>query len=146
MRSARDLGPWLVAFAGGVLFSLGLAMSGMTDPAKVIGFLDITGAWDPTLLFVMGGAVFVFGIAWRMGRRLPAPVLAPGFPTLPERIDGPLLVGALLFGAGWGLAGYCPGPALASLGAGAAGSAVFVAAMIAGMYLHELLTHRGRSF
>ena len=146
MRRARDLLPWLAPFAGGVLFSLGLAMSGMTDPAKVIGFLDVTGAWDPTLLFVMGGAVLVFGIAWRAARRLAAPVLAPGFPTLPDRIDRRLVAGALLFGAGWGLAGYCPGPALASLGAGATGAALFVGAMVAGMYLHELVTHRGRPF
>ena len=142
MRRVRDLLPLLVPLAGGALFSLGLAMSGMTDPAKVIGFLDLTGAWDPTLLFVMAGAVMVFGIAWRASRRLRAPVLAPGFPELPDQIDRPLLLGALLFGAGWGLAGYCPGPALASLGAGAAGSAVFVVAMIAGMYLHELVTPR----
>ena len=146
MRSHRDLLSWLVACAGGALFSLGLAMSGMTDPAKVIGFLDVTGEWDPTLLFVMAGAVMVFGIAWRVSRRLRAPVLAPGFPELPERIDRRLLLGALLFGAGWGLAGYCPGPALASLGAGAAGSAPFVLAMIAGMYLHQLVTRRARPF
>jgi len=129
--------PWLIAFAGGALFSLGLTLSGMTDPAKVIGFLDVTGEWDPTLAFVMAGGVLVFGIAWRASRRLRAPVFAPHFPELPERIDSPLVVGALLFGAGWGLAGYCPAPALVSVGAGIEGSALFVAAMIAGMFLHE---------
>jgi uncharacterized protein len=138
MSRRRGL-PWLIAFAGGALFSLGLAMSGMTDPAKVIGFLDVTGDWDPTLLFVMGGAVTVFMIAWRTARRLQAPAFAPAFPQLPERIDRRLVVGSLLFGAGWGLAGYCPGPALVSLGAGVEQAAVFVLAMIAGMYLHKLV-------
>jgi uncharacterized protein len=142
VRSGRGALAWLVALASGALFSLGLAMSGMTDPAKVVGFLDVTGAWDPTLLFVMAGAVLVFGIAWRASRRLRAPVLAPRFSELAERIDRRLISGALLFGAGWGIAGYCPGPALASLGAGAAGSAAFVIAMVAGMYLHELVTRR----
>lgn len=131
--------PWLVAFAGGALFSVGLMLSGMTDPAKIVGFLDVTGDWDPSLAFVMAGGVSVFAIAWGASRRLRAPILAPNFPQLPEQIDRPLVAGALLFGAGWGLAGYCPAPALVSLGAGIEGSAVFVAAMIAGMYLHELL-------
>lgn len=135
---SRRVLPWLVAFAAGALFSLGLALSGMTDPAKVIGFLDVTGAWDPTLLFVMAGAVAVFAVAWRGSRRLAAPVYGPRFPELPDRIDRRLVIGALLFGAGWGMAGYCPGPALASLGAGVEGAAVFVAAMVAGMFLHRL--------
>jgi len=131
--------PGLVAFAGGALISLGLMLSGMTVPAKVIGFLDIAGEWDPTLLFVMGGAVAVFAIGWRASRRLRAPAFASAFPQLPERIDRRLLLGALLFGAGWGLAGYCPGPALVSLGAGVEGAVVFVTAMVAGMYLHQLV-------
>ncbi len=146
MRRRRDLLPWAVAFAAGALFSLGLAMSGMTDPAKVIGFLDVTGEWDPTLAFVMAGAVMVFSTAWRGSRRLRAPVFAPAFPELKERIDRRLLLGALLFGGGWGLAGYCPGPALASLGAGAEGSAVFALAMTAGVYLHELVLRRHQPF
>lgn len=138
--------PWLIAFAGGALFSLGLAMSGMTDPAKVIGFLDVTGAWDPTLLFVMAGGVMVFAIAWQASRRLGAPLLGPSFPDLPEQIDRRLVAGALLFGAGWGLSGYCPAPALAAVGAGVGGAALFAAAMIGGMYLYELPGNRRRPF
>ena len=138
--------PWFIAFAGGALFSLGLAMSGMTDPAKVLGFLDVTGAWDPTLLFVMAGGVMVFAGAWQVSRRLRAPLLAPSFPELPDRIDRRLVAGALLFGAGWGLAGSCPAPALASAGAGVEGSVIFVAAMAAGMYLHALLARGEHRF
>ena len=138
--------PWLIAFAGGALFSLGLAMSGMTDPARVIGFLDVTGEWDPTLVFVMAGGVTVFAIAWQVSRRLRAPVLAANFPVLPEQIDGTLVAGALLFGAGWGLAGYCPAPALAAVGAGVERSAIFVAAMIGGMVIHQLVTRERRPF
>lgn len=138
--------PWLIALAGGALFSLGLTLSGMTDPARVLGFLDVTGAWDPTLVFVMAGGVLVFAIAWRASRRLRAPLFAPSFPQPPERIDRRLVLGALLFGAGWGLVGYCPAPALVSLGAGIDGALLFVVAMIAGMYLHELLARRDRPF
>lgn len=138
--------PWLIAFAGGALFSLGLAMSGMTDPAKVLGFLDVTGAWDPTLAFVMAGGVMVFASAWQLSRRLRAPLLGPSFPELPEQIDSRLVAGALLFGAGWGLAGYCPAPALASVGAGVEGAAIFAAAMVGGMYLHALVTSERRPF
>ena len=131
--------PWLVAFACGALFSFGLALSGMTDPARVLGFLDVTGAWDPALLFVMAGGVAVFAAAWRVSRRMGAPLLAgAGFRELPREVDRKLVVGALLFGAGWGLAGYCPGPALVSLGAGVEGAAVFAAAMVAGMYLEQV--------
>jgi uncharacterized membrane protein YedE/YeeE len=138
--------PWLIAFAGGALFSLGLALSGMTDPAKVLGFLDIAGHWDPTLMFVMGGGVLVFAVAWRASRRLRAPLFASSFPQLPERIDRRLVVGALLFGAGWGLVGFCPGPALVAVGAGVHGAFLFVAAMVAGMYLEELFARRNRRF
>lgn len=138
----RRLGPMLVAFAGGALFSIGLAMSGMTDPARVLGFLDLTGAWDPSLLFVMAGGVAVFAVAYRSSRRLRAPVLGAAFPQLPERIDARLAAGALLFGVGWGLVGFCPAPALVALGAGVEGAAVFVAAMVAGMYVHHLVARR----
>lgn len=142
-RTMRDvILPWLVAFAGGALFSLGLALSGMTDPAKVVGFLDVTGAWDPTLAFVMAGGVTVFAIAWQASKRLRAPVLAERFPQLPEQIDAPLVIGALLFGSGWGLVGYCPAPALVSMGAGVDGAALFVVAMIAGMLGHDRLARR----
>jgi uncharacterized protein len=131
--------PWLVAFATGALFSLGLALSGMTDPAKVLGFLDVTGAWDPALLFVMAGGVAVFAAAWQVARRMRAPLVAGArFAELPRELDGKLVAGALLFGAGWGLAGYCPAPALAAVGAGVEGAAVFAAAMVAGMLLHQV--------
>jgi len=100
----------------GVLFGLGLAISGMINPAKVIGFLDITGAWDPSLAFVMGGAVLVTATAFRFILKRPNPVLADTF-QLPTRrdFDKHLIAGAAIFGAGWGLAGLCPGPAIASL-------------------------------
>ena len=131
--------PWAVAFAAGALFSLGLALSGMTDPARVLGFLDVTGAWDPSLLFVMAGGVAVFAAAWQVARRMRAPLVAGArFPELPRELDGKLVGGALLFGAGWGLAGYCPAPALAAVGAGIEGAALFAAAMVAGMLLQQV--------
>lgn len=101
----------------GLLFGAGLVLSGMTDPHKVLGFLDITGQWDPTLMFVMGGALCVTVIAFRFVLKMDHPVLGSRFflPTLTE-IDPKLLAGAALFGMGWGLVGYCPGPALVSLG------------------------------
>lgn len=111
----------VLVFAIGLLFGLGLIVSGMTDPGKVLGFLDLAGNWDPSLLFVMGGAVLVasigFGLARRRGR---TPFGAPiSFPKATV-IDRRLVIGSLVFGVGWGLAGFCPGPALASIGTGAA--------------------------
>jgi uncharacterized membrane protein YedE/YeeE len=124
----------VVAFATGALFAVGLLISGMTDPAKVIGFLDVGGAWDPTLAFVMAGAIAVHAPFVRFARRLRAPLLAPAFHG-PSRaaVDPTLAAGAAVFGAGWGVSGYCPGPALVSLGAGAAPVVVFVGATIAGI-------------
>jgi hypothetical protein len=126
------------SFLAGLLFGLGLIVSGMTDPSKIIGFLDVAGAWDPSLAFVMGGAVLVGLIAFRFARRRTASFVggAMHIPHMRE-IDRQLIIGSLVFGAGWGLAGYCPGPALVALGSGYDQAVVFVAAMIAGMALYE---------
>ncbi len=120
----------------GLLFGMGLSISGMINPAKVIGFLDIAGAWDPSLAFVMLGGVTVTAIGYHVVLRRSRPLFEPGF-TLPTRrdIDPPLLMGAGLFGIGWGLGGYCPGPALAGLGFGAPQTFAFVAAMLIGMFV-----------
>jgi len=130
----------LAALAAGLTFGLGLALSGMLDPARVRGFLDVAGTWDPSLVFVLGGAVTVSGLGYRLSRRLSGPVLDARF-DLParRRIDAPLIVGAALFGIGWGLSGFCPGPAVAALSTGAVPVLVFVAAMLIGMALHDLL-------
>ena len=135
----------LVAFASGIVFALGLGISGMTRPIKVIGFLDFAGKWDASLAFVMIGAVAVYFIAYRLVRRRTAPMLAERF-SVPEwkDIDRNLIVGAAIFGAGWGLGGFCPGPAITSLASGAAPVAVFVIAMAAGIYLHGMLTGLSR--
>ncbi|RUM96108.1 YeeE/YedE family protein [Pseudaminobacter arsenicus] len=118
----------------GLLFGVGLVISGMADPAKVLNFLDLAGTWDPSLAFVMGGAVIVafFGYRVVLGRKRP--LLAPDF-QLPKRsaIDGRLVAGAAIFGLGWGLGGFCPGPALTSLGFAETGTLIFVPAMFAGM-------------
>lgn len=138
-----------VALGSGMLFGAGLAISGMTKPAKVIGFLDLFGAWDPSLAFVMMGAIAVHLLAYRLMRRRPAPLLAPAF-SIPTRrdIDLRLVVGSALFGIGWGLGGYCPGPGITSLATGATSMAVFVLAMLAGMFAAariESLLGRGRA-
>ncbi len=126
------------ALLSGTLFGLGLALSGMMDPARVLGFLDLAGAWDPTLVFVLGGAVMMSALGVVISRRMTRPLLAEGF-DLPTRtrIDRPLILGAGLFGIGWGLSGFCPGPALASLSLGLPKSLLFVAAMLIGMVLHD---------
>jgi len=126
------------AFAVGLLFGMGLIISGMTDPSKIIGFLDIAGAWDPSLAFVMGGAILVGFVAFRFARRRTMSFLggAMHIPTA-RQIDRPLILGGLAFGVGWGLAGYCPGPAVVALGAGQDQAVVFVIAMLAGMALYE---------
>ena len=133
----------LTAFVAGLLFAAGLGVGGMTQPAKVFGFLDIAGSWDPSLAFVMLGAIAVHATAvWRILRRR-APLFVVRF-TLPTRrdIDARLVVGAALFGAGWGLVGYCPGPAVAALGGGVPAAAVFVLAMVAGMWMCRALFER----
>lgn len=130
----------LAALLSGVLFGLGLALSGMTDPAVVLGFLDVFGDFNPALMFVLGGAVGTTLLAFRWVLRRPAPLLADGF-QLPSRkdIDARLLVGAGLFGIGWGLAGYCPGPALVSAGALVDSALVFVPVMLLGGWLTRRL-------
>lgn len=126
----------LAALAAGLVFGLGLTVSGMTDPAKVLNFLDLAGTWDGSLAFVMGGGVVVAFIGYRLAFAAGTPLFDSQFhlPTATQ-IDGRLLAGAALFGAGWGLAGLCPGPALASLFTGSTGVLVFVGAMMAGMWL-----------
>jgi uncharacterized membrane protein YedE/YeeE len=124
----------IAAFFIGGLFGVGLLISGMTDTRKVIGWLDIFGDWDPTLAFVMGGAIIPMAIAWQIAARRAAPALGGTFPSPPEpRLGRNLVVGSVLFGMGWGLAGLCPGPAIASITWGGTGGAVFLVAMILGM-------------
>jgi uncharacterized membrane protein YedE/YeeE len=126
------------AFVAGLVFGLGLILSGMTDPAKVIGFLDLAGTWDPSLAFVMGGAILVGFFAFRLAGKRGRAFLG-GAMHLPTRrdIDARLVGGSLVFGVGWGLAGFCPGPALVSFGAGVDQAAVFVAALLGGMVLYR---------
>lgn len=125
-------------FAAGLLFGLGLLLAGMADPGKVQGFLDVAGVWDPSLAFVMAGAIAVGVGAFAVARRRTTAFLG-GAMQLPTKrdIDRPLVLGSLVFGIGWGLAGICPGPALVALGAGAWQALVFSAAMIAGMFLNQ---------
>ncbi|MFN4158720.1 MAG: DUF6691 family protein [Gemmobacter sp.] len=124
----------LVAAASGALFGLGLMLSGMTDTTRVQGWLDVFGAWDPTLAFVLGGAILPMALAWRIAAGRKASVLGSALPAPPEpRLGHNLIVGSVLFGMGWGLVGLCPGPAMASLTWGGLGGAVFIVAMLAGM-------------
>lgn len=133
------------AFVVGLLFGLGLIISGMTNPAKVIGFLDLAGAWDPTLMFVMGGAVLIGSIGFAFAKKRQHSLLgAPmRLPTATE-LDKRLVLGSLAFGVGWGIAGFCPGPALVSAAAGQSKAWIFVLAMVAGMALYSLLERRGQ--
>jgi len=139
-QSSRFYMKSLVSFISGVVFALGLGISGMTRPVKVIGFLDFTGHWDPSLAFVMIGAITVYFVAYRLIRTCSEPVQTTKF-SVSQRadIDPNLVVGAAVFGAGWGLGGFCPGPALASLASGAAPVVIFVAAMATGMYLQGMI-------
>ena len=125
-----------VAFAVGIIFALGLAVSEMINPARVIGFLNVAGRWDPTLLLVMAGAESPETVAPLRQARQKKPILAAQF-SLPTktRADPPLVIGAVIFGAGWGLAGFCPGPALAALAAGSPNVILFVVAMVVGQWL-----------
>ena len=146
--------PWLrrwradvTACGAGSLFALGLAISGMTLPAKVIGFLDFLGSWDPTLAFVMGGAVvtYFFGFKYVLKKR-KNPIYGTNF-DLPTKtkLDSKLIFGAVIFGAGWGIAGYCPGPAIAGAGAMKIEALMFYVAMAIGMFIYSGLSHNRRA-
>lgn len=133
----------LSEFLVGLLFGLGLLLSGMTDPNKVLGFLDLFGSWDPSLALVMAGAIGIGVFAFALAKKRTVSFLG-GAMRLPtsNQIDRRLIVGALMFGAGWGLAGFCPGPALVSLAAGQPKAAIFVFFMVAGMIAFEVLERR----
>jgi uncharacterized membrane protein YedE/YeeE len=135
----------IFAFIVGLVFGIGLIVSGMTNPAKVQGFLDVAGRWDPSLAFVMGGAIMIGLVAFRLAGKRERSLLgaAMRLPTA-RQVDRRLVLGGLAFGAGWGLAGYCPGPALASIALGGK-PLVFAAAMVAGMALFELLERLARA-
>ena len=134
----------LAAFAAGLLFSAGLVISGMTMPQNVVGFLDFFGNWKPALAFVMAGAVGVYAVFYPLVLKRRVPLFAPAF-DLPDaaKIDARLIVGSAAFGVGWGLGGFCPGPALAAMGAGAAQAALFAAALMAGVVLHHFAFQSG---
>ena len=136
----------IAEFTVGLLFGWGLLVSGMTDPGKVLGFLDLAGAWDPSLAFVMGGAILVGLLGFTLAKKRTRSFLgaAMHLPTA-RGIDRRLVLGSLTFGAGWGLAGFCPGPALVAMGAGIPKAALFVVSMIAGMLLFELFERQRRA-
>ena len=133
----------LMALITGLVFGIGLIVAGMTNPAKVLGFLDLAGRWDPSLALVMAGAILVALPAFRIAAKRRQSLLGePMHLPTATRIDRRLVLGSLAFGAGWGLAGFCPGPALASLATGAVQPLIFCAAMLAGMGIFELLERR----
>ncbi|APE30119.1 hypothetical protein BOX17_03620 [Halomonas aestuarii] len=134
----------LMGYVAGLIFGLGLAVSGMTDPARVIGFLDLAGAWDPTLMFVLGGAVVTNFIGYRLVLRRPNPLFGEHF-QLPTRtdLDARLIGGAALFGIGWGLSGYCPGPAFASIGGLSGPLLAMLVTMVIGWFLARAIPTRG---
>ena len=133
----------LNAFLVGLLFGLGLIISGMTDPSKVIGFLDLAGAWDPSLAFVMGGAVLIGAGAFTIAKKRQRSLLgAPMQLSSATELDKGLLIGSLIFGIGWGISGFCPGPAVVSAAAGQPKAWIFVASMLAGMALYSMIERR----
>lgn len=133
----------ILTYLSGLVFGIGIAVSGMINPAKVLNFFDITGTWDPSLAFVMGGALAVAAIGLRIVWRRPAPLFEPGY-NLPDtsRIDGKLIAGAAIFGIGWGIAGYCPGAAIPALGTGEPTVFIFTAALIAGIFIAKTMLGR----
>lgn len=132
-----------ISFICGLIFGIGLIVSGMADPAKVLGFLDVAGTWNPSLIFVMAGAVLIgfLGFSYAGRRRTTLSGKELKLPSA-TRIDRRLVLGSVLFGAGWGLAGFCPGPAMVALGMGLPKALCFVLAMLAGMGLFELIERR----
>jgi uncharacterized membrane protein YedE/YeeE len=134
----------IAGFAAGLVFGLGLVISGMSNPAKVLNFLDVFGTWDPSLAFVMGGATVTTYIGYRLAWKRPAPVLTEGFQIPTNRtIDAKLLTGAALFGLGWGIGGFCPGPAWTALPMMAPGTLLFIPAMLVGLWLGGWLSAGG---
>lgn len=130
---------YLTSLLCGVLFGIGLTISGMVNPAKVIGFLDVAGAWDPTLAFVMAGATVPMFVAWIVKKNMKNPIIEAKFDISQNtKVDRPLLIGATIFGAGWGMAGICPGPGLAALTFGESGIIIFVISMIIGMVIFNV--------
>jgi uncharacterized membrane protein YedE/YeeE len=138
--SHQKAGKLISALASGIVFGLGMAVSGMTNTDRIQGFLDIAGQWDPTLAFVMGGGLLVTFIGYKFVLKNPAPLFADTF-AVPTRsdIDKALLIGAIMFGAGWGIVGYCPGPAIAGLSYGYSSTLLFVPVMILGLLLAKPL-------
>jgi uncharacterized membrane protein YedE/YeeE len=139
----RNIYQFVAALASGVVFGLGLSLSGMLNPVRVQGFLDVFGDWDPSLAFVLGGAVVVAFIGVQVMKRMQHPAFDDSFhvPTS-RRIDAPLVVGSALFGLGWGIGGFCPGPAVASLSVGLPQTFLFVIAMLVGMTLFDRVWSR----
>lgn len=128
---------WM-AFLCGLNFAVGLCIAGMTQPGKITGFLDFAGNWDPSLLFVMAGAILVYAVGFRMAVKMPKPLFENEFQIPPVRsVDRRLVLGAIIFGAGWGLAGFCPGPAIVSLVSMRPEPFLFVVSMLAGMWIFE---------
>jgi len=125
-------------FLAGLVFAVGLVLGGMTNPQKIVGFLDVAGDWDPSLAFVMAGAIGVHALSYRFTMRRPKPLLADKF-LVPKRsdVDASLVVGALLFGVGWGLVGYCPGPAVVATGAMVSEASILLASIVLGQWLFE---------
>lgn len=134
-----------LALLSGALFGAGLVVSGMADPARVRAFLDVLGRWDPTLAFVMIGAMLPMIVAWRIKARLDRPLVDGFHAPSTSQIDVQLVGGAALFGVGWGIAGLCPGPAIADLALRPLPAALFVAAMLSGMFVNRLITSRNQS-
>ena len=131
--------PTLVAYLAGALFAAGLMIGGMTQPSKVVGFLDVTGAWDPSLAFVMGGAVGVYTVAYRVIRgRMQAPLGSDAFRISGQQEIAPkMLFGSAIFGVGWGISGFCPGPAVVAIGGGMTAAWIFIPAVVGGILLFQ---------
>lgn len=135
----------LIALASGTLFGLGLALGGMVNPAKVLNFLDVAGHWDPSLALVMGAALAVMAVTWRWLYRHPVPLSADIRMKDLSHLDAPLIIGSALFGIGWGLVGFCPGPGISALALLSVKPVIFVISMIAGMGIFQLVSSRQKA-